>query len=191
MKLAIACDETLAELMGGVLEYQFSRYDRDVRKAHVTDYHKSLSTLTSPLGLLREFCSQPERVLRLHPVEGSQQEIAELRKNHELYVLVSRPDDLMTETRAWLREYYGDSFKSVLFTTGRYGNPVPQKKAQYCRELGIEMVVDHLVPHAAELATPQRPVLLLNKPWNQQQVPTGIIRCRNWEDAHNYIKARE
>ena len=63
-------------------------------------------------------------------------------------------------------------------------------KAEICREIGADYLIDDQTKHcfaAAEAGIPA--ILYRDYPWNRNgQLPTGVTRCRTWQDVEQYFE---
>ena len=82
-----------------------------------------------------------------------------------------------------LDKHFPDIFHSIEFT-GLYGGQ-PRSKADVCRELNADLLIDDHLAHALPVAQCGVDVLLFgNYPWNQtkEKLPGNIRRVKGWDE---------
>ena len=79
--------------------------------------------------------------------------------------------------------HYGNAFASVFFLGSLHGNKDGKKrtKREVCDELGIDIFIEDSMENAVNIASPTRPVFLLDKPWNQGELVGNVKRVKGWE----------
>ncbi len=117
------------------------------------------------------------------PIPGAVSAIEKLQQKHRLIIVTAKPDSLKDKTAEWLQMHYGNAFASVHFIGSLHGNKDGKKrtKREVCDELGIDMFIEDSMENAVNIASPTRPVFLLDKPWNQGELVGNIKRVKGWE----------
>lgn len=113
-----------------------------------------------------------------------------LREHFDLVVVTSRRRLIVKETEAWLERYFSEVHYAGMWDTlagGRY----TMTKAEMCREIGADYLVDDQLKHclaAAEAGIPA--VLFGDYTWNQaESLPERVTRCRDWGEVEAYFEA--
>lgn len=123
----------------------------------------------------------------LLPEPGAQEAIRKLRETAELIVVTARPLSIMQETYACLDAHFPGSFSEVYFSNGRYGNEKGATKSAICKELALGYMIEDSPIHAADCASVVKGSFLLERPWNRQANPEGVIRAKSWEDIIDHL----
>ena len=143
----------------------------------------------------RWHCSPEESIKRLKdffvheyhynapPLPGSIEGIKSLKKNHKLFIVSAKPEELREKTLEWLDKHFPNMFEELIFTKPLY-DPQKQNKSEVCKTLGIEIFVEDALHNAYDVAKVGIPVLLLDMPWNRNQkdLPEGVTRVFSWPE---------
>ncbi|HHV65612.1 MAG TPA: hypothetical protein GXX46_11195 [Peptococcaceae bacterium] len=94
---------------------------------------------------------------------------------HEIIFITARKLGIQEQvTRKWFKKY-GLPDEKIIFAGGA-------SKTFAVREYCLDVFVEDFTTNAFEIAAIGVPVLLLDAPYNQGKLPTGVTRCYNWED---------
>lgn len=99
---------------------------------------------------------------------------------YELYYISARGKNVFDITQNWFNQFEVPYDHIELI--GSHDKIAIAKKHQV--EAFFEDKHDNAVQIAEELSIP---VILFNTPYNQQPVPTNVIRVNNWLEANNWI----
>src|SRR3989339_799074 len=98
---------------------------------------------------------------KMQPIVGAKEALFELRKKHNLVNITARPNYLETETREAINKYFPDSIQKI-----------------YLRDY-----------YDFECLSPNRDVILFNRPWNiEVDLPKEIERINTWDEVLKIIK---
>ncbi len=185
MRIGVDIDEVLAEFAPALMEYHNATYGTSLSKRDITTYNLWEvwgGTREQAVQKVRDFQAS-EQFRSIQPVQGSQQATQQLRNNHELFVITSRLEDFIPETKQWIAAHFPSTF-SEMRVANYFSQQNPQRsKKDICDQLGVDLLIDDCFQYAAECVSPARQVLLMDAPWNQQSsLPQGILRVHLWED---------
>jgi len=125
----------------------------------------------------------------IQPLEDAKIACTELKKNHELFVITSRQNDVIDATREWVDKYFPSIFSGIHFTNHFAQNGTSVTKKEICDNLAIDILIEDNLKFATECVTPKRHVLLFDYPWNQNSdLPKGIIRVYSWKEILEEIE---
>jgi 5'(3')-deoxyribonucleotidase len=113
----------------------------------------------------------------LAPLQETVAVITSLAQQYELHLVTGRSDFLTEATQQTLTRWLPDIFTSVEFTN--FFGPNPRSKAEVCRQLGADLLIDDHLHHAEVVAAEGIEVLLFGDlPWNQtaDDLPPHITR---------------
>jgi len=124
----------------------------------------------------------------IQPINNSQKAIDFLRKNHDLFVITSRPDYIRDKTTSWINNYFPNCYSGLYFTS-EWSKNGDLKKEQVCSELGIDFLIEDSFENAINCALNQTKVLLMDCPWNQKEnLPKNITRVINWDNVLDILE---
>lgn len=116
-----------------------------------------------------------------------------LRDDYKLIVVTSRRRSVESETRDWLARHYAGVFDDIYFA-GIYDKRITsatftQTKGDIYRAINADYVVDDQLKHClAAVKSGKQAILFGDYPWNQiDDMPKGIIRCRDWPAVREYL----
>jgi uncharacterized HAD superfamily protein len=193
MRIGIDVDEVLAETIVSILEHHNEKYKTNFSKEDVLVYE-----LWKTWGGTREESSkkvdeyfESEKFSSLLPIEEAKEVIKSLGKNHELFVVTSRPNMVQKQTIEWLEQHFPSTFKKVLFTN-HWDKNSPNKlitKAELCEKEKIEIMIEDNSSYASECAKVCKKVILMDQPWNRKDTfLKNVIRIHSWKEAEAVIE---
>lgn len=120
----------------------------------------------------------------LKPIAGAQEGVRALAKKFRLVAVTGRNPVAEKITRAWLAKnvpevtdvYFSDAFERR-----------DHSKSGICLKLGARVIVEDNKKYAVECASHGIPAVLLDRPWNQGILPSGVVRVRSWSDVPGII----
>lgn len=187
--IGIDLDDVLLNFYAPFIEYHNMKHGTNLTRDHITSFY-----LEDIIGGTREemtkkiyefyFSEQHENSL---PVEGAQEAIKYLAEQYTLVIVTAKPEDVKEKTLLWLERHYPNTFDQVYFTGQHHGNGKKKSKVEICKEIGIEIFIDDHIDNAKNISKEGIPVLLLDAPWNQEEVPYPIVRVRTWKEIVDQI----
>jgi uncharacterized HAD superfamily protein len=127
---------------------------------------------------------------QLVPLPGAREGTELLAHSHRLTVVTARSLTIQPQTEIWIGRYFPERFSEIKFTNQAGSNGHKTTKGEVCRKRGIELLIEDSREYAEECHQAGIPVLLLDYPWNQGNLPDRIYRVRSWEDIVATILAR-
>lgn len=124
------------------------------------------------------------------PITGSQEGIVLLAKIARLEVVTSRPKYIASQTIDFAERYFPDCFSNIHLTNSFAPKAGTNKypKSEICRNIGACIIIEDAMSHATELAKSGISVIMPDRPWNQGEVPEGVVRAKSWEDIVRQIE---
>ena len=132
-----------------------------------------------------------EQVQNLRVVEEAARVLPLLSQFAELHIVTGRPPSLTDVTQGIIDMHFPGIFSSVNFTNVFSAHPI--SKAEVCRRLGADLLIDDHIGHVNDVASQGIEVLLFgNHPWNQTtQLPDRVRRVSGWSEVLELLKPVE
>lgn len=190
MKIAVDVDDVLVPLAKTYYDYHNKKFgtniDGDTLIHYRWDHHMGVSLKTS-VERVQEFY-KTDIFKNMQVFENAKEVLINLAKNHELIIISSRFGVSKEFTKQWANKEFPDIFSDIIFSAEYHYEEEYKKaknikeKAFVCLDNNINLIIEDSLIHALECAKQGIKVILLNKPWNQGELPDNIIRANNWKD---------
>lgn len=177
-------DDIILDFNNSLRGYYNEMYQTDYKREHMTSFY-----LDKVWGLPQN--EMADRIRRFYnhevhwatpPVPGAVESIKKLSGDHKLIVITAKPETIRQKTEEWLSRHFSNVFESLHFTNHFIGDAAKRKKSEVCLELGVEVFVEDALHNAVDVAGAGIPVLLLDAPWNQGEIPSGVTRVFSWDE---------
>ena len=187
MKIAIDVDEVVAKTIGRYMDFIGSKGYRKVEFEDICSYN-----LDEVLGIKKELMIKLwldffEEVEGVEVVDGAKKGVDYLNKKYGVYVITARSKNISRVTRDFIFENFRILGDRVLFSGDR-SNGQGKTKDEFCRELGISLIIEDCGGDSLKYASTGLKVLLLDKPWNQGFEHENITRCFCWGEILEKIE---
>lgn len=131
------------------------------------------------------------------PMQEALAVIRWLKRHHELHIVTGRPLFIEQATKEWLSIHFPDTFASAVFTNffklddNGISSVEPMTKAEVCRQIGADVLIDDHLGHALDVGRADVDVLLFGDyPWNKHDgLPANIVRVKTWSGVRRYFDA--
>ncbi|HSW99256.1 MAG TPA: hypothetical protein VLF71_05465 [Candidatus Saccharimonadales bacterium] len=131
---------------------------------------------------------------RYLPNEAAMPALKKLAKAYDLVAVTSRRKLLQPETDAWMERHFPGIFKELHYAgiwddlqkKGVEG-ALKQTKAELCREIGAEYLVDDQIKHCVGAASAGIKALLFGA-GTGTAVPSGVTPVANWAAVKEYFR---
>jgi uncharacterized HAD superfamily protein len=185
-KIGVDIDEVLASFVEALFDYhnktRGTQLDKkEIKSNFFSDYMKFSQEETSLF--LDEFFSSDSYV-DIEPVFGSVEVLKKL-DTYELIAITIRPEHWRRQTEEWLHKNFGNVFSRV-YMLGLEGSSlggIKQSKEDLSIELGLNLFIEDSLSTAKKIAEKGIPVILLDKLWNQGELPENVRRVATWENV--------
>jgi uncharacterized HAD superfamily protein len=132
------------------------------------------------------------------PHEAAMPVLKRLAKHYDLVVVTSRRQVLRPETDAWIERHFPGIFKELHYAgiwddysdKQRLTAAIKQTKAEVCRELGADYLIDDQIKHCIGAAEAGIPAILFgNYKWNREPkvLPKQVVRAHHWDEVAEYF----
>ena len=125
-------------------------------------------------------------ILGLEPIPGAAECLEELHAKYDLALVTARDPEYAEVTEAWIEKYFAGVFDRVVLGIGHSERGERSiTKADVCRQIGADVLVDDQVGHLAGAAEAGvRTFLFGGYPWNRSQpLPQNTVRVSNWDEV--------
>ena len=175
LKVGLDIDGVVSDSFPVFLKELNRYYGKDVKE--ITNYDMSGAFGVDWDDMSRFFCDHMEFLFSApKPMKGAVEGInCLLEAGHEIIYVTAR--SCGAEEKVTYRWFKNNNIymKKAYFTGGA-------TKKEVVRENAIDVFVDDVLTNAEEIASLGVPVLLMDSPYNQGELPQGVIRCYSWDD---------
>lgn len=183
--IAVDCDDVLissTELLITEYNRQYGTsipleqaHDHGLEKWAATDKQEVIDRLT-----------KIQEAYSAKPLQGAVSILSHLGKDHELHVITARPIELELVTLKLVEEQFKGIFASIEHV-GHEGS-----KGEVCARLQADVLIDDSLRHLEDVTNyGVKGIWFGDYPWQQQEVPTSIIRCKNWAEVGEYFEREQ
>ncbi len=121
--------------------------------------------------------SHSEHHFEISEVHGATVALMMLAGKYDLVAVTARDSKSAPRTLPLIEKLFGDLFTDVHFL-GYH-----KSKGEFCKEQGILFLVDDGLHNAHTAGEHGIPVYLMDRPWNQGELPTNTVRVFGWDDV--------
>lgn len=193
LKIGVDVDEVLTKFADTFLIFYNKTYGTNFKKEQIKTYcfyddfgvsKAQDSKAITAFGKTKEYIDMPL-------VEGCIDGILELKKKNDLYIITGRPLERRQIVENLINQNFHGCFKDLKFTdfNAEKGHAVP--KYQFCKELGIELMIEDIAKSAIEISKEcDIPVIVPKYPWNERADFSGTkcIHANGWNGMIKYFK---
>lgn len=134
--------------------------------------------------LIAEFNRSPG-FAELEPYDDAQRMVAALASHHDFVAITSCLDEPLTHEmrRKNLEKHFGPVFKEIICL------PLMKSKLEYLKKYPKSWWIEDSMHGAKAGEEAGHKSILINKPYNQFPIDSGIVRDNNWYDIYDRIGA--
>lgn len=120
-------------------------------------------------------------------LEGAVDQLRRLADIHELHIITARP----IETELVTLRLVENSFKNIFTSIEHVGHE--GSKGEVCARLGADVLVDDNLKHIEEALKygVSSGIWFGDYPWQKQEIPPFIVRCKNWAEVGAYFEREQ
>ena len=193
MKIAIDIDDTLSNTADPLFSFYSLKLGKKFKREDHIQYelHKTLNcTREESRKILNEF-HQNGQLGEVLPLDYSIEAVNELKKKHELFIITSRPLQFKQTTFDWIKKHLPIKESNIIFAEDIYKEGNRKSKANICKELGINIMIEDAAHHALDCAKIGIKVILFDNPWNEKLKHKDLTRVKSWKEAMKSIEKTE
>ncbi|MBR9705769.1 hypothetical protein GOV14_01920, partial [Candidatus Pacearchaeota archaeon] len=178
MKIAVDIDEVIAEFLVGYLELFNKKYNKNVKTEDVYTYNlwEALNFGKQESIELADEYHASLLFDNIEPVFGSQEGLKKLDKDHEIFLITSRPPHFKEKTDIFLKNYFSDLNLEVVYLGDPRLNTGSKTKSDFCFEQGFDLIIEDNIHYSISCAQKGLKVILMDKPWNKEGGHENISR---------------
>ncbi len=190
MPIGFDLDEVIAPLLRYHCLYLNQKYSCNISEKDFITYNfwnHYQATQEQAIKDFFEFC-ETDFFHSIQPFKEARPVLERLSKLEKLHVITARQDFLQPVTRAFVHRNFPRIFSKIDFGNyfGKKGSHIT--KSELCDRNNIYLLVEddpkHILPVSKGI-----PVVMLDKPWNQNVQPSrNIIRAYNWQDIGEIVQ---
>lgn len=184
-RIAVDCDDVIVPTAELVIRYYNRTYDSQITLADFYSHDLKVWNAPDETTAIRRIDKylETKEFQQAKPFKEAIQAIRLLSKYHDLHIVTGRSDFLAEATNDMLEQYFPDIFQSVEFTD--FFGKSPRSKAEVCRELNADLLIDDHRHHAEVVAKCGIEVFLFGSyPWNEGElVLPNIRRVQGWGET--------
>ncbi len=185
MKIGVDLDEVLGHFLPALIDWHNDTYETSWAIGQFYTYHFWEiwgGTVEESIQKVYDFHKTPY-FKNIRPVKGSKESLASLKKDHELFIITSRQNDIKQETEEWVEQHFPGMFSEIHFTNNFSQSGAGRTKKEIADKLDIDIMIEDSAKYALECLSPGRKIFLIDYPWNKnEKLPEGIIRVNSWEE---------
>lgn len=118
----------------------------------------------------------------MQPIAGATDTIGMWRRWARVFLITSRPHELVGEVTVASLGKYGITHDGLEFCKGH-------EKGRICAKKGIDVYIEDILKNANDIARYIPDVLLLDYPWNQGELAPNVVRVTSWESIRVHISS--
>lgn len=193
MNIAVDIDEILADCMTAIVTY----YNQTHGAALTLNDFRSMrfsetwgGTDEEAIQIMYDFYQSP-LFKELKPIDGAKDALQILKRDHELYVVTARTNDVTDLTLSWIEQHFPNTFTDIFLGnhyTQNGGRSIP--KSEICDAIGARALIEDTIDHALDCANDTRRVYLMRYPWNAAytDLPDNIHGVQSWKEIVHHIQ---
>lgn len=184
MIVVIDIDEVLGDTITSILDFFNKNYNGSLTHNDLGRY-PYLGFLGETKEEAAEKCNRYSLEYGPHAVKPFPEAIKAVKKLseiHELKVLTSRPYYTKKETEEWLELHFPGMFTEVLFNNKHTPETyVPgEQKQEILKKINADVFIEDNLKYVIDC--PHVKVFLIDKPWNQGEIPNNVTRVTAWTE---------
>jgi uncharacterized HAD superfamily protein len=185
MKIGIDLDEVLGSFMEDLIRFHNNKYKTSYKLENFFSYkfwNVWGGTKEEAIQKVYDF-HEIKYFKEIKPIKDAQESIKKLKENNELFIITSRQNDVIEQTKEWVEKYFPNTFSNIYFTNHFSQNGDSITKKEVCDELDINILIEDSLEYSLECIKPKRKIFLLDYPWNKSEtLPKEIERVYSWKE---------
>lgn len=191
--IAVDLDDVLADHAAAFIEFSNEHYGTALTKDDYTEQWNEIWGIDDWDEILRranEFHT-PEATTSYVILQDARSSLESLAEAYSLAIVTARPKALIKTTHDWLERHLSGVFSEVHFVPiWEPDNEVT--KADICRQIGAQYLIDDVVRHCNLAAQGGVNALLFGGfQWHQgEEIDKNVVQVRDWRQVLEYFDGR-
>lgn len=177
MKIGIDIDGVISDFVKSFIKIVKKKYNLDLREQdiYVHDLFLVLGITEEEAGeLIHETLTQD-----LDLIPGAKKSLNQLKREHEIYLLTARTEDLINITKNWLKRK-GIPYDKLLHL---------REGLKHQADLKLDIIVEDNLKDAIRWLRKSKIVIIFDHPWNRSfNVRKLFRRAYNWQEIVEVVK---
>jgi len=189
MKIGIDLDDVTADFFEALLRFYHKKFGKLHKKEEFKEWKWGPVWGVSReegIKIVDEF-HEKHNIDEVQPLKHAINSLHHLLRDHELFIITSRPVRFKSKVESWLKHHLGD-VKIEVIHAGDWHKGQAATKKEICKERDIHILLEDAPDTALECAKAGVRVILFDYPWNQAVSHKNIIRVKNWLEAVEEIE---
>ncbi|KAI8071549.1 hypothetical protein BC940DRAFT_330788 [Gongronella butleri] len=193
--IAVNLDNTLTNTLSALLQWHNDTYHTQYKWHDLTTtdlWRVWGGSEEDTCNKIRQFY-QSEYFHNIKPIDDFALEALKMLKKRKfhLVIITSRQQFIAEETKRFVDKHYPGIFESIYFCNLGLSETeqleyMSKTKSAICRDIGVDVMIDHQMEHALDCASLGVDVLLYDRrgqyQWNHQQQEAQVTRVRSWRE---------
>ena len=187
-------DDVILDFNGAFIAWHNEKYGTNMEYSRLYT-HDMPKVWDEPLEVMLsrvdEFLADTD--VRFTPlIPGAKKALLSLADSYDLQIVTARSRRFAEKTKECLKFHGLHIFSDVHFTNEFNSHPEypVTSKPEVCQKIGAIALIEDAPKHAVTTAKYGTPVLLFDRPWNQQDdLPTGITRIYSWDEVAKWLQS--
>ncbi|HAP94125.1 MAG TPA: hypothetical protein DCM26_05825 [Desulfotomaculum sp.] len=184
MHIGVDIDGVIADTFSILVREMNDYFGAGLKLEDIDDYDIFKAYGIKVADMHRFICDR-EEVLIGKPVlkDGANKYLNMLSTKHTIYLVSAREDKYLLSTKIWLQER-GVPYDHLILL-GQHD------KRATCTKMAIDLLVEDSLKNACQVSDCGIPVILLDAPYNQGELPPLVGRSYSWQEIYNLIERLE
>ncbi|MBO8168137.1 MAG: hypothetical protein H0Z35_02990 [Thermoanaerobacteraceae bacterium] len=175
MRIGVDIDGVINDILSICVDRLNTFFGANLTTDDITDYEFAQSYNVSREKIVEFFIKEENNILReVQPQQEAAAVLGRLTARHEVILITARTAAQRLITEEWLKEHHISYDRLV--TVGS------NDKREACLREGIDILIEDRLENALMINSLGIPVLLMDAPYNQGELPDGIVRVTGWQD---------
>lgn len=193
--IAVDVDDVLASSVGAWLDFSNRTWGTNLT---IEEYNEDWATMwqldQAATRARRDTIIKSGLHAQIEPHANAAEVLQWLAQRYDLVITSSRVGDVHETTRQWLEQYFPGIFKDIHLTgfyDGTHKEPAKMTKAEICRQVGADFLIDDHPKHCLAVAEAGITSLLFGEyPWSRHvtKLPKKVVRVKNWLEVMEYFR---
>jgi uncharacterized HAD superfamily protein len=189
IKIGVDMDEVLVDINQAMIDGYNEKHGTNFQKKDVKSFFLEElfgCTKEEMFEFMEEFFFS-EHHKEAAPLIGAIEGIEQL-KVYDLVLITARPEHVRSVTEEWLAKHFPNTFSEIHLIGDSIGlGGMKQTKGDMAIVLGIQIFIEDSLSNAKNIAAKGIPVVLIDAPWNQGDLPDDITRAFSWEEIVEHV----